>query len=88
MMKPTNMFTPINRHIEIEPLQGDHIIQTQETSFEEKGIVKSLAEDCTIKVSIGDTVFFDSWLCARFTCNDGSVRYLVEESSIRAYEHV
>lgn len=80
-------FTPINKHIEVEPIKQDGLTVSADHVYEEKGKVISIAEDLPdIPFSEGDVVYFDSWLCAKFPDESGTIHYLVEMSAIRAYE--
>lgn len=79
-------FQPINRHVEIAPVEVDSIISSQETTYEEKGVVVSIAQGVQL-VSIGQTVYFDSYLTAKYEDNQGKVRYLIPEDKIRAIEY-
>lgn len=87
-------FYPINGHIQIEPLKHESFISSQKESYEEIGIVISIASDLTTftslisepKIKIGDKVFFDSWLAAKFPKNDEEFYWLVPYENIRAYE--
>jgi hypothetical protein len=79
------MFTPINRHVEVEPIVQDNMIVSNDTAFEEKGVVVSVAKEI-IGIPVGATIFFDSWTSAKFPDKDGKIRYLVQEENIRAIE--
>lgn len=79
-------FKPLNKHVEVEPIEQTSIIATQSSTFEEKGRVLSIAEGVTL-VAVGDVAFFDSWLVAKYSDGNGNKRYLVPEEAIRAKEH-
>lgn len=81
------MFKPINKHIEIKPIEAKSIIATSSDVYEEKGSVISVAEEVT-KVKVGDIAYFDSWLSAKYPDKDGNVRYLISEDAVRAVERV
>jgi len=79
------MFKPINKHIEVAPMVQESIISTSDHVYEEKGKVISIADDVT-RVEVGQTVFFDSYLVAKYPDNNNQIRYLVPEDAIRAIE--
>jgi len=80
---------PINKHLEIEPVENQAFMASAGT-FEEKGKIVSLAPDCTWfhEGYIGRIVYFDSWTAAKFSDSEGKVHYLVEEQNVRAFEAV
>ncbi len=78
-------FIPMNDHIEVEPLNVESVVASQETSYEEKGRVLSLPRGGA-NVLVGDIVYFDSWLIARYPDSEGKERYLVPFNAIRARE--
>lgn len=81
------MFIPLNDHIEVEPINQESIVESQDTNFEEKGKIISMASSLSgWWPKVGDTVHFDSWLCAKYPDSNGKVRYLVPASAVRAYE--
>ncbi len=81
------MFTPINKHVEVEPIKEESITYTPGSNFEAKGKVISFDEDdCEREWGVGTVVFFDPWLVAKFTDSQGKERWLVPEDAIRAYE--
>lgn len=79
-------FQPLNKHIEVEPIEEGGIISSQTSTYEEKGKVLSYADDCDYGWDAGDVVFFDAWMCAKYKDSAGRERWLVPEESIRAYE--
>lgn len=79
-------FQPLNKHVEVEPIEQTSIIATQNNTFEEKGKVISIADGVTL-VAVGDVAFFDSWLVAKYSDEQGNKRYLVPEEAIRAKEY-
>lgn len=83
-------FTPINRHIEVEPLEEGGVVATQNSVFEEKGKILAIAHDIQFfsEDEIGCIVFFDAYLVAKYKDSDGKERWLVPEENIRAYESV
>ncbi len=79
------VFRPINKHIEVEPMVMETIIERSDHAYEEKGMVISVADDTKV-VNPGQTVYFDSYLCAKYPDNSGKTRYLVPEDAVRAVE--
>lgn len=77
------MFVPLNGHVEIEPIEQESVVYSQETNFEEKGKVLSTSFWAVAK---GDIVYFDSWMAAKYPDSEGKVRYLVPGTAIRAKE--
>lgn len=72
----------------IDPLQQKQFLPTEKAVFEEVGTVLDVADG--VPLSIGDTVYFDSWLVAKYpkpesTPGNESWYYLVNYESIRAY---
>ena len=80
-------FIPLNHHLEIKPIKQDNFIPSSDTTYEEKGEVMSVAKEVPETfVKVGDIVYFDSYLCAKFPDETGAVRYLIETDAIRAKE--
>ncbi len=79
------MFTPLNAHVEIEPIAQESFMETSGHTFEEKGRVLSVGLSVTC-VQVGDIAYFDSYLCAKYPDSTGKVRYLVPDGAIRARE--
>lgn len=79
------MFKPLRTHVEVKPLEQQTIIATKDVTYEEKGVVVSIGDEVEV-VEVGWTVYFDSWLAARYTDNEGNARWLVPEENIRACE--
>lgn len=77
-------FRPINGHVEIEPLTEETFGELPDARFEERGTVISVADD-VLDISCGDVVYFDSYMCAKFTRGEETV-YLVKDVDIRALE--
>lgn len=80
------IFQPLNKHVEVKPINVAGVIATQGATFEEKGTVISIADGVTL-VDVGDIAYFDSWLCAKYVDEQGQDRYLVPEENIRAKEN-
>ncbi|MFA5937637.1 MAG: hypothetical protein WC822_07215 [Candidatus Paceibacterota bacterium] len=84
------MISPVNLHVLIEPVVHDSFIATQKETYEEIGVV--VDADVKIKgyeVQVGDKVYFDSWLAAKYPKEGSTDEYfwLVKWEDIRALEH-
>lgn len=79
---------PLNGHVEIKPVEQDGIIRSVDGMYEEKGAVLSIAPDVVGPIEIGDYIYFDSWMSAKFYDGKGETHYLVPYESIRAYEPI
>ena len=84
------MIKPINSHVIVEPVEHQSFMSTQKESYEEIGVVKDFDKELEpAPFNIGDKVYFDSWLCAKYPTGDGKGFYwLVKFEDIRAYEQV
>ncbi len=60
--------SPVNNHVLIEPLKREDFIATSREVFSEIGVVIDFDGNLTDSqvIHIGDKVFFDSWLAAKF----------------------
>lgn len=97
------MITPVNGHLLIEPVKHETFIASERGTFEEIGVVidfdKGLIEPGysfndpadnilpKAPVEVGDRVFFDSWMCAKYPKNDEEFYWLVPWSEVRAVQH-
>jgi co-chaperonin GroES (HSP10) len=81
--------TPVNGHLLIEPLKNESFMASQRETYEEVGVVVALAEELGIKpvCGIGDRVFFDSYLAAKYPKNEKEDFWLVRWEDVRAIEH-
>lgn len=98
------MIQPVNGHLLIEPVEHETFMQTDQGTYEEIGTVLALPLDMVSYfevnstgtsggqndlVNLGDKVYFDAWLAAKFPGeNDGEYYWLVKWEHIRAIEHV
>lgn len=81
------MIKPINGHVLIKPLTHEGFTASQRDTYQEIGIVIALAELIT-DLKIGDKVYFDAWLVAKFPSEDPENPYwMVKYEDIRAMEH-
>lgn len=87
------MITPVNSHLLIEPVKHESFVVSQREIFEEIGVVLSLPHDYPVGYEthpqVGDRVYFDSWLAAKFPKGDeGEFYWLVKWEDVRAFERV
>lgn len=86
------MIQPIHGHILIEPLKHESFISSQKGTYEEIGIVVRLplahgSETSTYGgIKVGEKVYFDSWLIARYPDGKDGEIWLVKCEDIRAIE--
>lgn len=84
------MIQPVNAHLLIEPVKHESFIASDKGTYEEIGVVVATPKDmdiCSEKpVDVGDRVFFDSWMAARYPKNDEEYFWLVPWSEVRAIE--
>jgi hypothetical protein len=89
------MIKPVNGHLLIEPVVHDSFIATQKETYEEIGIVVDMSPsgleemDKDEAPNIGDKVYFDSWLAAKYPKEGSTDEYfwLVKWEDVRAIEH-
>jgi co-chaperonin GroES (HSP10) len=84
------MITPINGHLLIEPLKHKTYLPSEHGTYQEIGIVLAVPPESHFYTAVGDTVFFDSWLAAKFPKpdaeDDDDYYWLVRWQDIRAIE--
>ena len=92
------MITPINNHLIIEPVEHESFIASSKGSFDEIGIVKAVpveyhaflggtTSDKPMLIEVGDRVYFDSWLAAKYPTGEGDKTFwLVNYEDIRAVQ--
>lgn len=89
------MIKPINGHLLIEPVKHETFMASEKGTYEEIGKVIELpATGCGSStsayghISVGDSVYFDSWLAAKYpTGNGNDFFWLVPYKDIRAIDH-
>ena len=81
------MITPVNGHLLIEPLEHKQFMETGQQTFEEIGTIVGLPESLLGEVKLGDSVYFDSWLAARYPKSENEFYWLVKWEDVRAVEH-
>lgn len=83
---------PINGHLLIKPKVHQTFLPTEKSTFEEVGEIVDIAGDITqspfyMKIKKGDTVFYDSWLAAKYpTGEDDNYFWLVPYKDVRAIQ--
>ena len=78
---------PVNGHLLIDPIPRPSFMASSKEIFEEVGTVLEVSDDVSTKVSIGDKVYFDSWLAAKFPKGLKEFFWLVKWEDVRAIEH-
>lgn len=82
------MIKPVNGHLLIEPVIHDSFIASQGETYDEIGTVIAYWDNYTSdERRIGDKVYFDSWLAAKYPKNDKEYYWLVKWEDVRAIEH-
>lgn len=79
-------FLPINGHVQIRPLKHETFISSGNDQYEEIGEVISLNFASIEDIQVGDRVYFDSWMAAKYPDGNGDYYWLVEYQHIRAIE--
>lgn len=97
------MIQPVNNHILIEPISQESFIATNDTTYQEVGMVVAVADDLIqyaysgsntngvnniSPVKVGDKVYFDAWLAAKYPKNKDEFYWLIQWGDVRAIEHV
>lgn len=89
------MIQPINGHLQIEPLAHEGFMASQKETYEEIGVVVMLPLELEMLeprlLSIGDKVYFDSWLAAKYPkdgATSGEFYWLVKFEDVRAVEKI
>lgn len=81
------MLKPLNNYVQIEPQTREDFISSAETTYNEVGTVVEVAGGVT-RVTKGDTVYFDSWMAAKYPDGRGGYYWLVPFDNIKAYEQI
>lgn len=76
---------PLNNYIQIEPEAHQDFIASVNSTYDEIGIVVSVADGVT-QVFPGDRVYFDSWMAAKFPAGEGNHYWLVPFDNVKAFE--
>ena len=88
MKTKTMKIQPINNHLIVEPVEHDRFISSTKGTYEEVGVVIAVPfESPKAIVQIGDKVYFDSWLAAKYPTGEGDKTFwLVNYEDIRAVQ--
>lgn len=90
---------PVNGHIIIEPVAHEEFMASERNTYEEVGVVVAYAKGInTVSsggllsrvISVGDKVYFDSWLAAKYPKTGGKADefyWLVKWEDVRAVEY-
>lgn len=86
------MIQPVNGHLVIEPVKHEGFMASSRETYEEIGTVISYdTKDPNCSAVIGDKVYFDAWLAAKYHKEGGKpdeFYWLVKFEDVRAIEHV
>lgn len=77
------MIHPINNHVLIKPIKSEGMFSGN--VYDEKGEVISAPIHIS-GISQGQTIYFDSWMAAKYTDKDDNEFWLVPFENIRAFE--
>lgn len=96
------MIQPVNGHILIKPEKHESFMAQQQETYEEIGVVLALDENLKpmkgtyqgvmqygdAPLNVGDKVYFDAWLAAKFPSEkEGEHYWLVKWEDVRAVEY-
>jgi len=91
------MIKPVNKHLLIRPVAHETFIASQSETYEEIGEVLAMDDDINdystslsagTSVRVGDRVYFDAWLAAKFPGEkDGEHYWLIRWEHVRAIDH-
>lgn len=70
------MFKPFDGKVEVQPLERDKIILSEDKLYIESGEVIAVGEGVTF-VKVGDIIFFDAWKMGEAVEQDGTKHYVV-----------
>lgn len=91
---------PVNNHLLIKPVAHETFIASQSETYEEIGEVLAMDENINdvfsgtainlgAMVRVGDKVYFDAWLAAKFPGEkEGEHYWLIKWEHVRAIENV
>lgn len=84
------MIKPVNGHLLIEPIKHEAFMASQRETYEEVGVVVHPGDfvQAGKDIEVGDKVYFDSWLAAKYPKDDKEFYWLVKWEDVRAIEHV
>lgn len=90
------MIQPVNNHLLIKPVAHETFVATERDTYEEIGEVLAVPHEwvgigtSTMErpVNVGDRVYFDSWLAAKFPGEtEGEHYWLIKWEHVRAIEN-
>ena len=85
------MITPVNGHLLVEPIKHEAFMASQMETYQEIGTVVATPKDWEIfqtqPLKVGDKVYFDAWLAAKYPKNDEESYWLVKWEDVRAVEY-
>lgn len=86
------MITPVNDHLLIEPITYEGFMLTDKETYQEIGTVVAVPASFGFfdkpPAKVGDKVYFDAWLAAKFPSDEKDKPYwLVKWDDIRAVEY-
>lgn len=86
------MITPVNGHVLIEPIKHEAFMASQQETYQEIGIIVAVNENSDYgedwTPELGEKVYFDAWLAAKYPKNDTEFYWLVKWEDVRAAESV
>jgi co-chaperonin GroES (HSP10) len=90
------MIKPINKHLLIEPTVQDSFMASNDAKSQEIGTVIAIDDSLwTLQgtsleelspVKVGDKVYFDSWLAAKFPKGNDEFYWLIQWDDVRAID--
>lgn len=88
----TNL-VPVNNHLLIEPIKHEGFMASQRSTYQEIGVVIAIPPkiESIVGVQVGDKVYFDAWLAAKYPKEGGTDEefyWLVKWEDVRAVEYV
>lgn len=88
------MIIPVNGHLVIEPVSHETFMASSQETYQEVGVVVAIDPSFVNALGqydhfpkVGDKVFFDSWMAAKYPKNDKEYYWLVNWENVRAIEH-
>lgn len=88
------MIKPINGHLLVRPVAHETFISSAQTTFQEIAIIMAVPTNGYEEITkglfdspkIGDKIYFDSWLIAKYPDGKDGELWLVKWSDVRAIE--
>lgn len=81
--------TLINGYLKIEPVEQDSFMASENTSYEEVGVVVARDENECVDIPVGATVFFDSFMAKKYPVKGefGRFQWFVHRNEIVKFEY-